>query len=235
MGGWSTAVLYRPAGSENWVGGDFYDAFPVRDGWMVVVGDVAGRGAPAAALTALTRYTIRAVAQLLEDPLDAVARLNRELYDRADGALCTVACAVLHDGEDGTGVAKILCAGHPQPYVIHDGHAERVGRFGPMVGALPEATWTPVTVGLAPGDSLLLYTDGVIDTVGEAERFGEARLQASLAGSDGALDAVRRLDEALLDFESGEQVDDTAAVALTRMGARDAHAGDHPLEPSARR
>ena len=81
--GFGLATLYRPAGQENWVGGDFYDAFEVNGGWMVVVGDVAGRGAPAASLTAFTRHVLRTAAQLHDDPLDAVAFLNRQLFERA--------------------------------------------------------------------------------------------------------------------------------------------------------
>lgn len=219
MPGWGTATLYRAAGAENWVGGDFYDAYRVKGGWMVVVGDVVGRGAPAAALTALTRHTIRAVAQLLDAPLDAVDRLNAELYARGGGALCTIACAVLQEDDAGRGRATILCAGHPQPVLLRGGAAEPVGEFGPIAGALAAPSWRPVTVPLAPGDTLVLYTDGVIDTVGDAERFGEDRLRAVLRGADGPGDAVGRIERALLAFERGEQADDTAALAVMRVGS----------------
>ena len=212
MPGWATETLYRPAGSENWVGGDFYDAFAVRDGWMVVVGDVAGRGAAAAALTALVRYTIRAAGQLLDEPLAAVGRLNSELYERTDGALCTLACIVLRDGE-----ADVLCAGHPPPFVLHDGGAEQAGELGPMVGALRDARWSPVRVQLAPGDTLVAYTDGVIDTLGGDERFGEERLGETLAGARDAQEAVARVAAAIESFSSGDQVDDTAVVAIGRV------------------
>ena len=215
MPGWATAELYRPAGEENWVGGDFYDAVPVAGGWMVVVGDVAGRGAPAAALTALARHTVRAVAQLLPEPLEAVARLNAELYERAGNGLCTLAVAVLR--EDGS--AEVLCAGHPQPYLLHEGRASRVGHFGPMIGAIADATWQTETVTLEPGDCLVLYTDGVIDAVGSSQRFGEERLQETLTGAESAGDAVERIERALASFERGAQADDTAAVAIHRLGA----------------
>src|SRR5262245_36494229 len=80
--GWSLAAMYRPAGAENEVGGDFYDVFRVAGGWMLVVGDVTGRGAQAASITALARYTLRTAAILTEDPVVALATLNRALLAR---------------------------------------------------------------------------------------------------------------------------------------------------------
>jgi serine phosphatase RsbU (regulator of sigma subunit) len=212
MPGFSTAALYRPAGAANSVGGDFYDAFEVPAGWMVVVGDVAGRGAPAAATTAVARHTLRTAAQLLESPLDALERLNNELLARGGDALCTVVCACLSDSE-----ATIVCAGHPPAVHIRAGEPERVGRFGPMLGAIGGATWESVTVSLDVGDTLVLYTDGVIDTVGRDGRFGEDRLGAALAGTEAPGDAVARIEAAVLEFEHGEQADDTAVVAVSRI------------------
>ena len=110
--GFGLATLYRPAGQENWVGGDFYDAFEVNGGWMVVVGDVAGRGAPAASLTAFTRHVLRTAAQLHDDPLDAVAFLNRQLFERPGAALCTLCCVLLRErGPDAE--ATVICGGPP--------------------------------------------------------------------------------------------------------------------------
>ena len=76
--------MYRPAGSENEVGGDFYDVFRVADGWMLVIGDVTGRGARAASLTAVARYTLRTAATLTDDPVLALETLNRALFARGD-------------------------------------------------------------------------------------------------------------------------------------------------------
>src|SRR5438132_699693 len=75
--GWSVAAMYRPAGAENEIGGDFYDAFRIAGGWMVVIGDVTGRGAQAASVTALARYTLRTAAALTGDPVVALETLNR--------------------------------------------------------------------------------------------------------------------------------------------------------------
>ena len=213
--GYVTATRYRPAGEENWVGGDFYDALRVRDGWLVLVGDVAGRGADAAALTALARYTLRSTARLLADPLAAVSRLNEELLERPEMSLCSVCCVLLREDE-----ATILCGGHPLPFLVRDGQATQVGRTGPMPGAFDGVAWEPVTVPLQAGDVLVLYTDGVIDTVGEHERFGEGRLQEVLTRARDAEDAVTRVVDALDAFHVGTQSDDTALLAVGRVPLR---------------
>ena len=212
----SLSALYRPAGEENWVGGDFYDAFAVRDGWVVVVGDVAGRGAQAASLTAFTRHVFRTAAQLHDDPLDAVAYLNQQLYDRPGQAMCTVCCVQLRP-RGPNAEATVVCAGHPLPYAVRQaGAAEPVGGWGTMLGAWPQGDWSRTTTTLAPGDVLVLYTDGVTDATSAEDRYGDERLQAALAESRDAEDALRRIADGLADFETGEQADDTAALAIAR-------------------
>jgi len=99
------ASLYRPAGEENLVGGDFYDAFETPDGWMLLVGDVTGRGAEAAALTGQARHTLRTAGMLLADPAAAFEQLNQSLAHRAELTPCTV--AIVHVTER---TASILCA-----------------------------------------------------------------------------------------------------------------------------
>jgi serine phosphatase RsbU (regulator of sigma subunit) len=90
--------------------------------------------------------------------------------------------------------------------------------FAPFLGAYEHGRWTAVTVELEAGDELVLYTDGVIDTVGEQDRFGEERLAEALAGSTGAADAVARMERALGEFARGPQVDDTAVIVVERVG-----------------
>ena len=203
------ASLYRPAGAENLVGGDFYDAFPTAAGWMLVVGDVTGRGAEAAAQTGQVRHTLHTAGTLLGDPAAALEQLNHALADRRELTPCTV--AIVHV----TGrTADVLCAGHPQPLLIRDGVAREVGRHGPILGAWPDSRWDPEPVGLAPGDVFVLYTDGVTDTRGAEERFGVDRLLAALAGAADAAGAVRAIDRALSEFQHGAQADDTAILAV---------------------
>jgi serine phosphatase RsbU (regulator of sigma subunit) len=93
----------------------------------------------------------------------------------------------------------------------------QVGYFASPLGAFKAGGWRPEAVALEPGDQLILYTDGVIDTVGESSRFGEERLADVLAGAAGADDAVRRIDQALKAFAHGPQADDTAVLAVERV------------------
>jgi serine phosphatase RsbU (regulator of sigma subunit) len=214
--GFQLASLYRAAGEQNDVGGDFYDAFAIPSGWVIVVGDVTGRGPEAAALTSLARYTMRTAARLLDDPLAALGQLNIELRERSQPSLVTIACARLYEAADAM-QADVVLAGHPPPYHVQRGVARQIGNFASPLGAYEAGGWRAETIRLDPEDQLILYTDGVIDTVGRGERFGEQRLGDVLAGAEGAADAVRRIDRALKEFAHGPQSDDTAVLALERV------------------
>jgi serine phosphatase RsbU (regulator of sigma subunit)/anti-sigma regulatory factor (Ser/Thr protein kinase) len=218
--GWDVATLYRPAGQATEAGGDFYDMLRTDDGWLVVMGDVAGKGAQAASLTALARYTLRTAAILTGDPGAALAALNAGLMRRDDVAYCTAALVALVEGEDGSGArARVFSAGHPLPVLVQQGAARPLGRSGPLLGALESADWPAEEVVLAPGDRLVLYTDGVTDARGADDRFGDARLLALLSSVNGAPPAelIRRVDGALRRFETGPQRDDTALLAVARL------------------
>ncbi|MBV9336154.1 MAG: SpoIIE family protein phosphatase [Solirubrobacterales bacterium] len=213
--GFRLAAFYQAAGEQNDVGGDFYDAFEVPGGWMVLVGDVAGRGAEAAALTSLSRYTLRTAGKLLGDPVAALEQLNAALRERSGLSLVSVCCALLREEEAGA-LADIVLAGHPPPFHLHRGHPQPVGAFAPFLGAYESGDWEAVSIALEPGDHLVLYTDGVIDTVGEHERFGEERLSQTLLGAVSAVDAVARIEAAVSDFATKPQVDDTAVMVVER-------------------
>jgi serine phosphatase RsbU (regulator of sigma subunit) len=219
MPGFAAATLYRAAGELNEVGGDFYDLFATDDGWMIVVGDVAGQGAEAATLTALARYTLRGVGQLTSDPSRAVCQLNETLRDQPQMSLCTAICAhVRRDGRDRATIAIANC-GHPKPLLVRDGRVDELGDAGTMAGAFDGETWETASVELRAGDALVLYTDGVLDTVGAAERFGEARLLETLRVGPADPEALVAHVAATLDaFRHGPQRDDTAVVALRFMG-----------------
>ncbi|HUA46531.1 MAG TPA: SpoIIE family protein phosphatase [Solirubrobacteraceae bacterium] len=214
--GFRLAGFYRAAGEQNEVGGDFYDAFEVRGGWMVVVGDVAGRGAEAAALTSLSRYTLRTAGKLLGDPVATLEQLNAALRQGTGLSLVSVCCALLRDVDDDA-KAELVLAGHPPALHLRDGRPEPAGVFAPFLGAYERGEWTPVTVRLEPSDQLVLYTDGVIDTVGEDERFGEDRLIAALRGASSAGDSVARIEAAVRGFARGPQADDIAVIAVERL------------------
>ena len=218
MKGWETAAVYKPAGEVNAVGGDFYDAFEIEGGWMVTVGDVVGRGAAAASLTALARHTIRTAGTLTGDPCRALGLLDEALRARGEAALCTAAILILPGSDDDPVAVQMVSAGHPLPLLLRDGEVHEVGRPGPLLGAFESSTWELVACELSADDQLVLFTDGVIEARGPSERFGEKRLRAELAGADRPLSAIGRVTGALERFLGGEAEDDIALVALRRAG-----------------
>ncbi|HEY5054399.1 MAG TPA: GAF domain-containing SpoIIE family protein phosphatase, partial [Solirubrobacterales bacterium] len=217
--GWSLAAMYRPAGAENEVGGDFYDAFPVAGGWMLVIGDVTGRGARAASIAVQARYTLRTAATLTGDPLVALATLNRALLARRDSALCSVAAIALSD--DPLHPARLAVAGHPPPLLIDGDAVSEAAHAGPVLGATPDARWEIEYAHLKPGQQLVVITDGITEASGPSGRFGEERLHAELAGSGSPSLTVQGLEEALQGFAHGDLDDDAAilTIAPTAIGS----------------
>ncbi len=219
--GFTVASHYDAAGAFNEVGGDFYDAFTTADGWMLAIGDVAGHGAEAAALTALARYTLRSAGQLTRDPVRAVQQLNATLRDLPQLSLCTTVCAHLRVARaGGTALVTLANCGHPRPLLLRGGELEELGCVGPMAGAFDDGSWRAIEIVLQADDALVLYTDGVLDTVGARDRFGAERLHAALAGA-GTADPqalVAGIAGALDAFRDGPQRDDTAIVALRFTG-----------------
>lgn len=212
--GWTFQSLYLPSGGESEPGGDFYDAFSTAAGWMAVMGDVVGRGAAAASLTAMARYTLRTAGSLVGTPTMGLARLNENLRERGEMALCT-ACVVLLREE--ANEASLVSAGHPLPYLVRGGEVRPVGRIGPILGAFEHGHWLAATLEVEPGDVLVLYTDGVLDARGAESRFGEERLEATLAGAGSADDVVERIRTALREFAGPEPDDDIAVLAMQRL------------------
>ena len=217
--GWSAAVLYRPAGEFNEVGGDFYDVFEGPDAWLVVIGDVAGQGAEAATRTSLARFTVRTAAELTGDVGRALAQLNDTLRSQAGLPLCTAVCARLSEHPDGTASVTLASAGHPLPLLVRGGSVTALGQPGTIAGAFEEDAWPAVTVELEVGDVLVLYTDGVLDAVGESDRFGERRLREALERLGGTVEErLAGLDAQLEAFQRGPQRDDTTVLVLEYRG-----------------
>lgn len=228
--GWSVAALYRAAraAEEIEVGGDFYDFYENDDGWIVLLGDVTGKGVEAAALTSLVRHGGRFLSKYERSPSRILVRLNEALSEQPGLWLCTAVCARLERER-----AVIASAGHPVPLIVRrDGRVREIGAVGPILGA-----WTgdrPVdrVVPVAADETLLLYTDGVLDTHGADERFGSERFKRLLAGHAGETPEalLRSLAGALDGFQVGPQADDTAALALrpARVPAEAGARGSHP-------
>jgi len=216
--GLAIAARFRAAGTATEVGGDFYDLFEARERWMVMMGDVTGKGPGAAAITSLARYTMRTAAQYEDDPTAMLRRLNATLgSDPERRQICTAVCVEVRppaDGEAGVGL-QVVCAGHPSPLLVAaDGEVRPVGRPGTLLGAFPEGRWTVAGLALGAGDALVLYTDGVTDTRGPSGRFGTERLEALLRaiGPADAETIAVGIDTALQEF--GEQRDDVAVLVL---------------------
>ena len=212
------AVRYRPAGDQNQVGGDFYDVYPVEEGrFTAVVGDVSGKGAAAAALTALARHTLFAGAVRGGTGPENLALLNDALLRRGGGGhFCT---AVVLDAEprDGELVVRIANGGHPAPLVLRAGGAvAETDRGGMLIGAVEAPPLHVEEVRLCPGDLLVAYTDGAIELRGDDPAAGERLLRerlGALAGEPAATVAAE-LEAAVVDASGGEPHDDIALLVV---------------------
>jgi len=215
------AARYHAAGEGNEVGGDFYDCFPTSGGdWALVIGDVCGKGAEAAAVTALARYTVRASATLHSDRPQVVLKDLNDAIRREGGAanrFCTVVYVSLSPQPDGGVKACVATGGHPLPLLLRaDGGVETAGRPGTLLGILPDPEIRSTEIELAPGDALVLYTDGVIEASPLDDRFGPEGLARFVAGCARRAAPViaRRIEERVLEIGGGTVRDDVAVVVM---------------------
>lgn len=157
---------YRAASEAQQVGGDFYDAFALADGGFgLVIGDVCGKGPEAAALTALARFTIRGTASRDPDPEVVLRVLNDTVRrEQADSGRFLTAIFAAARPEGGRLRVSLACGGHPRPLLARaDGTTEPVAAAGSLIGIYAEIRLDTVEVSLDPGDTLVLYTDGITD------------------------------------------------------------------------
>jgi serine phosphatase RsbU (regulator of sigma subunit) len=213
-----TAARFHAAGEGNEVGGDFYDLFEAGGGrWSVVVGDVCGKGPDAAAVTALVRYTLRATAMREPGPAAGLRVLNEALLrQRGDLRFATVAYTSLVPTRDGARL-EVASAGHPLPLVLRrDGSVEPVGKAGTLVGVIPNPDLSDASVQLAEGDSLVLYTDGVVEARNDEGFLEESRLRELLAGCKGLPPEriAARIESTAVELQQGDLRDDIAVVVL---------------------
>jgi serine phosphatase RsbU (regulator of sigma subunit) len=178
-----TGALYRPSGEGIEVGGDFYDLFPMSEReWFAVIGDVCGKGAEAAAVTALARYTIRAAVMRHRSPAGILRWLNAAMLRQRAGRFVTLAVARLVLDEDGTAVT-VSCGGHPLPRILRStGLVETIGVPGTLLGTLPGIASEDRHARLASGDALVLYTDGLTEA-GAPRVWTPSQLDNAVAGA----------------------------------------------------
>jgi phosphoserine phosphatase RsbU/P len=212
------AAEYVPTGDDADVGGDFYDVVPLPDGrWLVVVGDVSGKGVQAAAVTGLVRDVIRVLVGDGKPLPEALARLNETLVERGGGRYCTLALAAVAQSHDGRLDVELHLAGHDRPVLVRgDGRTSFVGTGGTALGLLDSIATPAASVPLGPGDALIFYTDGVTERRRGRELFGLDRLRdaaAPLAGYSADVVAAR-LRSTAIGFSLEAPRDDIAILVL---------------------
>jgi phosphoserine phosphatase RsbU/P len=213
--GLDVSASYRPAGDGEEVGGDFYDVFQIGPGdWVVALGDVCGKGVEAAVLTALVRYTLRALTVQEQDPSVVLAALNQVLLEDGSDRFCTVVLVRFRRDDHGW-VATISAGGHPLPlHVGRDSQVREVGRTGSLVGALPQVRMTDTELRLEPGDVLTMFTDGVTEGRRGPEFFGEQRLRDAVVRHHDAHYPAEDIVADVLEFQHGTARDDIAVVVV---------------------
>lgn len=217
--GLSLASHYHPA-SPRRVGGDFYDVFAVSDDrWAFFIGDVEGHGAEAAVATSLIRYTLRAAALHYTDPTEALAELNWVLLRELDPRrFCTVLYGCLEPRADRQGFRVTIAAGGHPPALLLDparGTVDQVrSRGGMLVGLIRDATFETCSLWLRPGQTLLFYTDGIIEARRATPRFGEDSL-AAFAVERAGLGAEGLIDELAILIPKLNPDDDIAVLAIS--------------------
>jgi serine phosphatase RsbU (regulator of sigma subunit) len=237
--GWELAAAFA---SARQVAGDFYDAFVLADGRHValVVGDVCDKGVGAALFMALFRTLVRAAAgeagadPLGADPADGPAarvlravRVTNDYIARVHGSANMFATLFVAALDPATGALTYVNAGHDPPLVLDGaGVRARLAPTGPAAGLLPDVPFTVATASLAPGESLLVYTDGVTEARrGDDTLFGEDALErAALSAPAGAAPLLAHVRAALAAHVDGaEASDDVTMLAVYReaaLGAR---------------
>jgi serine phosphatase RsbU (regulator of sigma subunit) len=211
--GWQITPYYQPA---HEVGVDFYDFLPFPEGRVgIVIGDVSGKGVPAALVMATVHTMLHTVVQGMNAPGEILARVNNLLTAEIPAGMFVTCFYALLDPKGGR-----LCyanAGHEPPYRRHDGSATEVWATGMPLGMMPDTRYDEQEVKLSPGESLLFYSDGLVEAHNLShEMFGFPRLQKLLAEQ---VDEASLIDVVLGEFKrftgvAWEQEDDVTMIIL---------------------
>lgn len=219
--GLEIATAYWPAGRGVLAGGDFFDVWQIGDesSFGLAIGDVAGKGAPAAALTALARHTARTASLTLptHSPAEVIRQVNDGILRRAGaGRLCTLATA--YGVRSGPGFDLVIgCAGHQPPLIARaDGTVETHGVPGTLLGLTPDIDTPEHRTQLMPGDLFFMWTDGLDEHRRAGEFFGEDRVADLLREHHGGSPAelIERVEQAVQAFSPDRPRDDIALLAV---------------------
>ncbi len=214
---------YRASEDHHIVGGDFYDVHPAPTPdaeTLVVLGDVCGKGLDAAVLSGKIRNTLQALAPLADHHEGVLKLLNSAMLSPDNSRFATLVLASIARNDNQL-TLRLTCAGHPAPLIVrNDGRVEQADTRGTLVGALPHFKARSVETSLAPGETCLLYTDGVTEAHGGplgTEMFGEERLKSALAECVGMPPeaVVERILMLTTQWLSDRAHDDIAVVAIT--------------------
>jgi serine phosphatase RsbU (regulator of sigma subunit) len=212
--GW---ILAGALHSARLVGGDLYDALELEDGLYLVIADVSGHSVPAALAMSMVRTALHAALPQIQEPADLIAALNRQLADDLFAATLFVSLTVLRIDPE-SGAFTLANAGHPPVLLRHaDGSVTVLDADGCVLGLTPEQRPDQLRGELLPGDTVLLYTDGLIELDGrDREPFGQTRLQQAVAtGPAHAADLLHHVEQQLTAW-SGHRHDDTTLLACSR-------------------
>jgi serine phosphatase RsbU (regulator of sigma subunit) len=221
--GLELSAAYLPASEGLEVSGDFYDVFPVADGWAITVGDVCGKGQEAAAMTAAARHAIRVLAHWNPEPADVLARVN-EVILAGDYEDRFVTAKLAYLRWEGARIRVVLAsAGHPGPAVVRpDGRVEILSGGGLPLGLFPDPDPQLTELELGQDDLLFFYSDGVTDARSADLQFFEDRLADELAGVAGrsAAETVRMV-QGLVSAFSQDQLRDDMTILVAKVDPGD--------------
>lgn len=214
------AGVYHALGDGTELGGDIYDIWAMDGGrWGLAIADASGTGPEAAALTAMVRFSLHALTTTDSSPVSVLDKLNRALLGAEVGGLegdrfCTALFGVLTPGPTSTVV--LAGGGHPSPLVRRAGGAiEEIAVGGSLLGVFHGVGFGAASVTLGPGDTLVFFTDGVIEARRDREMFGTAGVCTALAsGPDGAAPLAHAIEQAVLDHTGGLVSDDLAILVI---------------------
>jgi PAS domain S-box-containing protein len=217
--GLRSAVRFFPGDRMLDVGGDFYDLFPMGENeWGFVIGDVRGHGAGAAAVTALTRHTTRAVARLQLSPGQVLGFVSDALKDSGYDRFCTAIYGSIETGAGATRV-RLASGGHPPALLARaGGRIETLRAHGPLLGVFDAPLFPEIAVELGPDDALLLYTDGLIERNPRVEDDNGLERLLETIPPDTAGAMLERLVLTVLGEPPLNPADDVAILLLQATG-----------------